>query len=149
MALITPDEVEKLIAVCGSRLTAERILVRRGLTVEEARKALDGAYARLAAVPPISPDARREVMRGSLSELYAKSLAKGHFNAALGALDKLCKLDGLYAPTKVEAKVTEQRSIYESDPDRVRARIRDLLAKHPEYALPEPVPPSDPDPEVN
>jgi hypothetical protein len=46
-------------------------------------------------------DQMRARRRASLEDLYRRSLNAGDRITALGCLDRLCKIDGLYAPTEV------------------------------------------------
>ncbi len=45
---------------------------------------------------------RKSQMRSTLTDLIHESRATGDLTTARYAMDRLCKLDGLYAPTKVE-----------------------------------------------
>ena len=123
------------------RAVAAAELRKFGLDEATTEATLDAAYARLAGRPEVSSEARKEILRNCLARTYAGAVAAKSFTAAVAAIDKLAKLDGLYAPVRSEINVNEQQSVFTSDPDRIRARIRELLRKHPEYVLaPPPVP---------
>lgn len=92
---------------------------------------------------PIKKDERRALMRQALGDFYQKALLARQFNAAVTALDRLCKLDGLYRPEEVE--VFDKRGVAERDPDKIRERMREL-SKRPEIRamLDDPSPGEDP-----
>lgn len=77
----------------------------------------------------IEKDWRRAQMRAAFSDFYQKALIAKQFNSAITALDRLCKLDGLYAPE--ELTVANKQGVAERDPDKVRQRIKELAAKMP------------------
>lgn len=83
---------------------------------------------------PIKKDERRAQLRAALGDFYQKALLARQFNAAVTALDRLCKIDGLYAPDEVE--ITAKSGVAERDPDKVRERIRQLAAKMPHLVQP-------------
>lgn len=91
---------------------------------------IEKVYKLLAAeADPVKKDERRAIMRATLGDFYQKALLARHFNSAIQALDKLCKLDGLYRPE--EHEVLDKRGVAERDPDKVRDRIRDLAGRMP------------------
>lgn len=66
---------------------------------------------------------RRAKMRVTLQQLYQRCMARRRYTAALGALDRLCKLDGLYAAERMEV-TTEAAQLTSAQ---VRDRIDELL----------------------
>jgi len=85
---------------------------------------------------PVKKDERRALMRQTLGDFYQKALLARQFNAAIQALDKLCRLDGLYSPEEVDV-LTDKRGVAERDPDKDRERVRELLRRNPQFTQPE------------
>lgn len=82
---------------------------------------------------PTSTDAaRKELMRQSFGTVLAGCLAADEYATAVSVLDKLCKLDGLYEPAQIETDTTVSLPPEESDPEKIRERMKSLLADKPE-----------------
>ena len=72
---------------------------------------------------------RKSKMRRTLNQFYTRAMARRAFGPALQALDRLCKLDGLYEPEKVEleGKIAVHVSVAKMTTAQRRARIHELL----------------------
>lgn len=74
-------------------------------------------------------DTKRAKMRETLGLLMDRALAIMDVKSAVVAADRIAKLDGLYAPEKIELG---DGTVAQSEPDRVRERMRELIQKHGE-----------------
>lgn len=141
-------EIERLLTQCVPHPQIRRYLSQKwGITEHTVDAYVRETYRRWAALPAMDKDGRREQMRQVLSEFYQRAMRAGNHSAAVTALDRLSKLDGLYAPEKVEVR-DSSAEVASTDPDRVRQRIVELYRKHlgvlPEGATT--AAPADPDP---
>jgi hypothetical protein len=66
---------------------------------------------------------RKNNMRRTMEALYRKCLIENDLKAGIQVLDRLCKLDGLYAPEKIEFDKLPQLKTADR-----RARLAELLA---------------------
>lgn len=118
---------------------SEREIVRAvgnkyNLNDEAARMAVREVWTLWNNQPSGEYEARRQQLRLSFANLYKRCLEDGSYNAALGALDRLARLDGLFAPTRTQIDVRGASAITEAAPDRIRDRMRAILEKRPELA---------------
>lgn len=65
---------------------------------------------------------RKATMRRTMEALYRKCLVERDLKAAVQVLDRLCKLDGLYAPEKIQLDKLPQLKTADR-----RARLAELL----------------------
>lgn len=144
--LLRPEQrlfVESLLATCTpTQVIIKQIGLKFGIKERQAKNWISATYAALAEeARPIEKAERRAQMRASLGDFYQKALLARQFNAAVTALDRLCKLDGLYAPEEVAVRAVG--GMVERDPEKLRERIRTLAAKMPHLIQPSPEPPAD------
>jgi hypothetical protein len=59
-------------------------------------------WERLQAADGEERDVRKHQMRSTLRRLFAKTVKVCDFKSAVAVLDRLCKLDALYAPVQIE-----------------------------------------------
>lgn len=104
----------------------------------EVQDLINTVYSEWAAHPSVDREASRTQVRNALSKLYGLAIESGKLREALRALEEICKLDGLYAPKKLEVSQPHDEKIESRDPSYIRSKIREILAKHPEMQLPEP-----------
>jgi len=78
--------------------------------------------------------ARRYQAIQQLYGIIELCLQKGQYNTAVSAIDKLLRVEGAYAPTRVEVKDDSKKAMDKNNPDYVRERIKLLAKHHPEYA---------------
>lgn len=130
--------VESLLATCTPHPVIKAQIAKKfGVGERQAANWIKATYEELAIeARPRQKDERRAQMRAALSDFYQKALLARQFNAAVTALDRLCKLDGLYAPDEVAIKALG--GVVERDPDKLRERIRTLAAKMPHLLQPSP-----------
>lgn len=126
--------IEGLLAACTPHSIVAREIARKfGIKPPGAMRWIRGVYALWALeAEPIVRDDRRNQMRAAFSDFYQKALLSRAWNAAGLALDRLAKLDGLYAPERVDVGfgIPGERV----EPSRVRGRIRELLARNVQAA---------------
>jgi hypothetical protein len=122
--------VESLLAsVTPHAIIRREIQKRFGINERRASAWISYVYALLAEeAKPQAKDERRAQMRNVLGDFYQKAVLAKNFNAAVTALDRMCKLDGLYAPEQHDVR---HQGALDRDPDRVRQRIRELARKNP------------------
>ena len=126
-------EVARLLSQCVPHPKIVAYLSQTwGCTDRAVRRAIREVYYRWSKLPSTDPLARREQMRQAMFDFYGKALKAGAYSAAVTALDRLCKLDGLFAPdvTQERASTAAAAGVTDTDPDRVRARIQDLARKY-------------------
>lgn len=142
-------EVSRLLSQCVPHAQIVAYLSQKWNVHESTiRNYIHEVYHRWAELPSLDPTSRKEQMRQAMMDFYQKALKGGAYSAAVTALDRLCKLDGLYAPDVVVARGElnkDSQSVADTDPDRVRARIGELVRKYyPQGFGAGPVGPSDP-----
>src|SRR5262245_57775810 len=118
--------VEQLVArYLPAREIAARIAERFGCSERTVYDDIRLVWKELAKEDEEERAVRKNQMRSTLRRLFNKAVRAEDYKAAIQALDRLCKLDGLLAPVKVEHAgelgVAAMRS-----GDR-RARLEDLL----------------------
>lgn len=72
---------------------------------------------------------RKHQLRQSLQAVFQKSMQNNQLSAAVAALDRLGKLDGLFEPTVIESKVTHEGRIDLMTSDQQRKRLAELIEK--------------------
>lgn len=90
---------------------------------------IKAVYDRWAAVPE-DIEGRKAAARESLQRVFNRALEFDNLRDALKAMDLLCKIDGLYAPTRFDHQVTPEDASGTSE--RVRERLGRILRDHPE-----------------
>lgn len=95
------------------------------LSAEYLRKRAGAVWKEIVARDKADRPFRKEQMRATLREQYRWCRTRGEATGANGALNMLCKLDGLYAPTKLDVTGT-------TDDAQRRARIEQLLGEETE-----------------
>lgn len=124
-------EAEKLLILCvPHRAIVQHMMEKFFISQQAAHEYIAAVYEAWARRPRIDKEALREKMRGTLSDLYQKCVRVGNLKTAVAVLDKMCRLDGLYAPEVSEVNLNT--GVPATDPEKVRERIRSLLARHPE-----------------
>lgn len=83
------------------------------------------------AVRPIQIEQRKAFIRSALEHAVTKAYAEDDMRAAAVLLDRLCKLDGLYMPERVQLGMSGQLGIAidVGNPEAVRKRIAELQAR--------------------
>lgn len=127
-------EISRLLSQCVPHAQIIAFLSQKwGVKDNTIRVYISEVYHRWAQLPALDPVGRKEQMRQALMDFYTKAMKGGAYSAAVTALDRLCKLDGLYVP-EVSAMRGElgdrSPAVVDTDPDRVRARIAALVRKH-------------------
>lgn len=91
------------------------------------KRYLEAVRAEWLKLRPMQIEQRRVFLRSALEEIVSRSFALDDMRAATLAVDKLCKLDGLYEPERVEHGIVGSLGTVEvGNPDAVRARIAEL-----------------------
>lgn len=128
--------IESLLATCTpTSLIKKQLVTKFGCSDRSAGMWITQAVDMMAdEAKPFEKDARRAQLRVAFSDFYQKALLARQFNSAVTALDRLCKLDGLYAPDDQTTKV--MTGVVERDPDKLRERIRTLASKFPHLLEP-------------
>jgi hypothetical protein len=99
--------IEELIASRYSNVEIVRLIEKEFEVAERtAYDDLKEAYERWAASDDLEREHRLDVARRAWERRYRRCEERGEESAANYALDKLCKLDGLYAPKKVDVSGT-------------------------------------------
>jgi len=121
-------EVAELLAaqVSGTEI-AERIAERYSISTRMAWKDIKTVYDTWETDSSRERGFRRHRMRNTMMAFYQRCMARRQYTAALGALDRLCKLDGLYAPEKLEVEHTGSVDISKLTSAQIRDRIDELL----------------------
>lgn len=70
-----------------------------GVTDRQARYDIETVYERMQVEGADDRGKRHVKMRRALELVYRKALSEGDYKAAVQALDRICRLDGLYSPT--------------------------------------------------
>jgi hypothetical protein len=131
------EEVERRLALCQPHPVIERELSAAWqVTRRQVRTYLREVYARWEREAGERRPHRRNELRAQLEGLFRAAYDARDYRSAAVALDRLAKLDGLFAPERFDltATVTGDASIAVADPERVRRRMVELMAKHPELA---------------
>lgn len=114
----------------------EKVSDKFGCTEVQARTYLLKAKKVLALTPPVDLEERREQMRAAFGMAYVECMAKGSHGPAVRALRELALLDGLYPADTLSrgnrmGNVSEETDdVTVAEPDRVRERMAELMAKH-------------------
>jgi hypothetical protein len=96
-------EVERLVASYAPRREIESTVARTfGCSERTVRADVAVVWERLAAADVHERAGRKLQMRATLRRLFAEAESAGDLRTALAVLDRLCKLDGLDAPTQLE-----------------------------------------------
>ena len=124
-------EITRLLSLCLPHVEIVRRMERKyGLSSAYCHNVINRAYADWEKRASVGgKDMRRERMRDTLGLLLDRALGIMDVKSAIVAADRLCKMDGLYAPDKIEIA---DGTVAANEPDRVRARIRDLVLRHGE-----------------
>lgn len=97
-----------------------------GLSDRQLHRYVKRCYEEMAAEAEKERPLRKHQLRESLRAVVQKALASNQLSAAVAALDRLGKLDGLWEPTKIEATV---RNVELMTSDQQRKRLFELAAK--------------------
>jgi hypothetical protein len=127
-------EISRLLSQCVPHAQVAAYLANKWHVGEPTiRTYIREVYHRWGALPSLDPAGRKEQMRQALMDFYVKASKAGAYSAAVTALDRLCKLDGLYAPdvAVVRGELSGQsQSISDTDPEKVRARMAELVRRY-------------------
>lgn len=123
-------EVGRLLSQCVPHLQIRAYLKQKwGCSEETVRRAINEVYYRWGQAAQPEKDSRREQMRQALMDFYTAARKHGAYAPAVTALDRLCRIDGLYAPEKLEVAEGQSQDIASSNPDAIRARIVELYER--------------------
>lgn len=124
-------ELERLLTQCVPHPQIKRYCAAKwGITEHTVEGYIREVYRRWGAMPSLDREGRKEQMRQTLNDFYQSARKAGAYSAAATALDRMCKLDGLYAPEKVEVGVGASTAVTETAPDKIRDRIRELYTRN-------------------
>lgn len=134
----TAEQVKYAMALLTQMLhpiaCTDKLQQKFGIGSLRAKSVLTRAKRCLAMTPPVDLEERREQMRAAFGLAYVECMAKGSHGPAVRALRELALLDGLYPasslPGNLGGKDSEPESLANTDSDRVRARMAELMAKH-------------------
>jgi hypothetical protein len=120
----------------------EKCCDRFGCRERQARRYIEGAREMLMKTPPVDLELRREQMRAAFGIAYVECMAKGSHGPAVRALRELALLDGLYPDhagtgSPFTGKGAEEgQGIADTEPDRVRERMAELMTKYADALKP-------------
>jgi hypothetical protein len=130
---LPPDreaEVSRLLSQCvPSAQIREYLSAKWKCKPDQVQKAINEVYFRWSKLPAQDRESRREQMREAFFAFYQRAMKAGSHGPAVTAMDRLCKLDGLYQPDRIEVAEGVGQSLPESDPSKIRQRIVDLYRK--------------------
>ena len=127
------QEIADLLAAqVASKEIEDRISERYGISTRMVRKDIQIVYENWEKESRRERGFRRGRMRNTLMAFYQRCMARRQYTAALGALDRLCKLDGLFAPEKLEITHDGEIDVSQMTSAQVRDRIEFLLKKRRE-----------------
>lgn len=75
---------------------------------------------------------RRNMMRRSMRSVLKRALAAEQWNVAIQILDRLCKLDGLYAPSEAKILHSGVVGLQQKTSDDKRKRLFELIDQYGE-----------------
>lgn len=111
-----------------------RLMDRFSVSEQTAKKYVESACAVLGETPPLDLHVRRTLMRDALGVHYVECMANSAYGSAGRALELMIKMDGLMpdprAPAPRQEGSAAAGSIPDTDPERVRARMAELLERH-------------------
>ncbi len=122
-------EVERRVVMLQSDSKIKQDLsLLLGITPAKVGNMIAAVRRQWIAARPIQFEQRRAFMRSALEAAVSKAYAIDDMRAAAVLLDRLCKLDGLYAPERLQLGVSGQLgiSIDVGNPEAVRKRINEL-----------------------
>jgi hypothetical protein len=123
------ERVERLITSQAQLRSMLRTLKKEyGFVDEPAREIIMEAMERLEEDGRVGRPFRRSTMRASLQRAYQIALAQGQVKYAIVALDKLCRLDGLYSPVEIKNVATIAENVRAMTSADQRRRLESLIA---------------------
>jgi hypothetical protein len=129
-------KVDELIGLqLGSAAIARKLAADYGISERMAYKDIREAFARLEANDAEDRGMRRARMRHTLQMLFRRCLSRKDYRGAGFAVDRLCRLDGLYEPEAIH--VTQGASEELPDLSVLSEEMRELLRKQLESASPD------------
>jgi len=131
------EEAEKGLARNTPYHQLQRELARKyGVSEVQAATYIRQARARWHNQPAVDAEQRRIELEAQFQTFYNVCMSKGAYSSAGRALRELGLLWGLYQQSERSAqaalKEREEEQAPEVDPERIRARMADLVAKHAE-----------------
>jgi len=123
--------VHKLLAKQVSHREIQlRIQEKFGCSGRQGYNYIKHSYARMASEDKLAKPMRKLSMRVALQHFYQKALSDKAYAPALAALDRLCKLDGLYVPEEVSISHSVQARVEQMTSDDQRRQLEKLFAQY-------------------
>lgn len=125
-------EVEKLLALQYTTPQICRALAPKyDVSERMIRLDIEDAITEMATLDAEARPHRKNRMRETWLDLYRRCIAAKNFAVAHGALDKLCRMDGLYEAEKFQVTHTHEDARAEIDrlDDAGRKAFRDIIAR--------------------
>ena len=115
-------------------MIADRVTEQYSVSARQIYYDIRSVYKRMEEEGRREKPMRRQVMRRSLRDFYQRAMKAGHYGAALGALDRLIKLDGLAEATRIEvnSNVSVEHRLRNMTSDEKRKRIDELFSMYSE-----------------
>jgi len=85
------------------------------------------AYRRMESEDKVAKPMRKVAMRNTLQYFYQEAMKAKQFAPALAALDRMCKIDGLYAPEEVSVSSTINHRVERMTSDDQRKELERLF----------------------
>ncbi len=122
---------DMLAQMIPNRQIRSRLSEEWGVTPQYVEKLIEQAYAELAGLGKFGGAARKDQMRDAFAEFYQECMSVGNLQAAAMALDRLAKIDGVYAEDrqKIQHDVSPELAGKMNAPDAIRERIAELVQK--------------------
>jgi hypothetical protein len=111
----------------SSSAIVHAVCTEYGISERMAYKDIRAAFALLELDDAQERDSRRAQIRHSLQMLYRRCLKRADFRGAGFALDRLCKLDGLYPSDGIHSRPSNADPNIESLPPDVADALRKAL----------------------
>lgn len=114
-----------------------KIVEKYGCSDRTVRNDIRKVYARLEAEGEKERPMRKSQMRETLRKFYQRAVSKDQWAPALQALDRLCRLDGLYEADKISAelKQTIEHRVRHMTTDQRRSRLDQLFNRWEEHTI--------------
>lgn len=116
-----------------SRVAVDILAKQFNVSEYAVRSWISQVYARWTAQAEADRPHRHAEAREMLRHAYRTAADAGDHGPAVQALDRLCRLEGVYAPPETKLQINTAVALGVDNPDSIRGRIRELLNR-PEVA---------------
>lgn len=134
---VDPTRIRRAEALISLQLSSgqvrQKLMEEYGVSERTAHSYFNAAWKLVEIDDAADRPRRKNQMRMTMKAALQRALAKGDMKAVAALIDRLCKLDGLYAPTEVrlegEGAIVTGPNVAAMTSGMRRERIKELAAK--------------------